>query len=197
VALADRGQVPGPVPGPVPALPPDVLIDLDRPGPCALVPDPDGPGRADVIERGLRGRTAALGPAVPLAQAGSSLRWARRALALSRRGIISADRRMARCDEHLSTLVIFSDEDLVRGLSAARLAPLRRLRPAQQDTLAQTLLSWLQNAGNARETARQMHVHPQTVRYRLRQIHQMFGTQLLEPDVRFELEIALRARQLL
>jgi len=43
-----------------------VLIDLTRRDPCALVPDPDGPGRAQVIERGLRGWTGAerlLGPA--------------------------------------------------------------------------------------------------------------------------------------
>jgi hypothetical protein len=194
VALADRGREEA---GPLPALPPEVLIDLARPDPCALVPDPDGPGRANLIERGLRGWTGALGPAVPLAQASSSLRWARQALALTRRGIIAAAPGMARCDEHLSTLLMFSDEDLVRSLSAARLAPLWRLRPAQQDTLAQTLLSWLQNAGNARETARHLHVHPQTVRYRLRQIHEMFGEELLEPDLRFELEVALRARQLL
>jgi len=85
----------------------------------------------------------------------------------------------------------------VRGLGAARLAPLGRLRPPQQDTLAQTLLAWLQNAGNARQTARHLHVHPQTVRYRLRQLHDLFGEVLLEPDGRFDLEIALRARRLL
>ena len=63
-------------PGPLPALPPDVLIDLTRRDPCALVPDPDGPGRAQVIERGLRGWTGAVGPAVPLDRASSSLRRA-------------------------------------------------------------------------------------------------------------------------
>jgi PucR C-terminal helix-turn-helix domain len=209
VALADRGPArgatgplpPGPlsglVPGLLPALPPDVLIDMVRPDPCLLVPDPDGPGRADLIERGLRGWTGALGPAVPLARASSSLRWARRALALSRRGIISAGPGVTRCDDHLSTLLLFSDEDLIQGLAGIRLAPLGQLRPAQQDTLAETLLAWLQNAGNARETARHLHVHPQTVRYRLRQLHALFGGMLLEPDLRFELEIALRARRLL
>jgi PucR C-terminal helix-turn-helix domain len=197
VALADHRQRSGPQPAPLPALPPDVLIDMGRPDPCALVPDPDGPGRADRIERGLRGWTGALGPTVPLARASSSLRWARQALALSRRGIIRPGPGMTRCDEHLSTLLIFSDEALVAGLAAARLAPLGQLRPAQQDTLAETLLAWLQNAGNARETARRLHVHPQTVRYRLRQLHRLFGEVLLDADVRFDLEIALRARRLL
>ncbi len=193
VALADRSQCAGPLP----ALPPDVLIDMARPDPCALVPDPDGPGRADRVEHGLRGWPGALGPAVPLARASSSLRWARQALALGRRGIISLGPGVTRCDAHLSTLLMFSDEDLAAGLAAARLAPLGQLRPAQQDTLAETLLAWLQNAGNARETARHLHVHPQTVRYRLRQLHRLFGEVLLDADARFDLEIALRARRLL
>jgi hypothetical protein len=203
VALADHGQGSGPLPAlplpalPLPALPPDVLIDMSRPDPCALVPDPDGPGRAERIERGLRGWTGALGPAVPLARASSSLRWARQALALSRRGIIRPGPGVTRCDDHLSTLLIFSDEALAAGLAAARLAPLGQLRPAQQDTLAETLLAWLQNAGNARETARRLHVHPQTVRYRLRQLHRLFGEVLHDADMRFDLEIALRARGLL
>jgi DNA-binding PucR family transcriptional regulator len=40
-------------------------------------------------------------------------------------------------------------------------------------------------------------VHPQTVRYRLRQIQELFGAALADPAARFDLEVALRARQLL
>jgi hypothetical protein len=183
--------------GPLPALPPDVLIDLARRDPCALVPDPDGPGRAQVIERGLRGWTGAVGPAVPLARASSSLRWARQALTLAKRGLTPASSGVIRCAGQLSTLVIFADEELVRTLATSRLDPLRRLRPAQQETLSETLLCWLQSGGNAREVARRLHVHPQTARYRMRQLSLLFGEDLHEPDARFELEIALRAQQLL
>src|SRR5258708_6923988 len=94
--------------GPLPALPPDVLIDLTRRDPCALVPDPDGPGRAQVIERGLRGWTGAVGPAVSLDRASSSLRWARQALALAKRGITPAPAGIVRCAAHLSTLASFA-----------------------------------------------------------------------------------------
>jgi PucR-like helix-turn-helix protein len=194
VALEDRGQDHF---GPLPALPPEVLVDLARQDPCLLVPDPDGPGRMEVIERGLRGWTGAVGPVVPLNRAAASLRWARQTVALVRRGIIGGGRGMVRCGEHLTTLLISSDEELARVLSAVRLAPLARLRPAQQDAIAQTLLAWLQNAGNARLAAGQLHVHPQTVRYRLRQIHELFGPVLAQPGARFDLEVALRARQLL
>jgi hypothetical protein len=183
--------------GPLPAMPPDVLIDLARRDPCALVPDPDGPGRAQVIERGLRGWTGAVGPAVPLARASSSLRWARQALALAKRGLAPPAGGVIRCAGQLSTLVIFADEELVRTLAATRLDPLRRLRPAQQETLSETLLCWLQSGGNAREVARRLHVHPQTARYRMRQLAVLFGDDLHEPDARFEMEIALRAQRLL
>jgi len=180
-----------------PELPPGALTDSARREPCLLIPDPDGPGRVARIARALRGWDAAMGPVVPLSRAGMSLRWARMALGLTARGVIDSHGRLVRCDEHLSTLLIFSDEELAGALRAARLAPLERLRPAQQDRLAETLLAWLQHGCNANEVAVCVHVHPQTVRYRLRQVDDLFGDQIRDPDRRFELEIALRARQML
>ncbi|MEU1724678.1 helix-turn-helix domain-containing protein [Nonomuraea sp. NPDC005692] len=178
-----------------PALPPDVLGGLERPAPCLLVPDPDGPGQAQLLDHALRGHRAAIGPAVPLAAAATSLRWAREALELSRRGVLP--RGLLRCADHMATLVVFKDEELVGAMAQARLAPLAHLRPAQQDRLAETLLAWLRHGRGAGEVAARLHVHPQTVRYRLRQLEELYGDQLADPDIRFELEIALRARQAL
>ena len=180
-------------------LPPGVLADWTGPEPCLLVPDPDGPGRQAAIDRALSdralgGRRAAIGPSVPLARAAMSLRWARHALALARAGVIPAG--PVRCDQHLSTLLILADEDLAAVLRGRRLAPLARLRPAQRDRIAETLLAWLQLGENAAEVAQRIHVHPQTVRYRMRQIHELFGDQLRDPDRRFELQLALRIRTL-
>ncbi len=185
-------------------LPPGVLADWTGPEPCLLVPDPDGPGRQAAIDRALGdralsdrslgGRPAAIGPSVPLARAAMSLRWARHALGLARAGVIPA--RPVRCDQHLSTLLILADEDLAAVLRGRRLAPLARLRPAQRDRIAETLLAWLQLGENAAEVAQRIHVHPQTVRYRMRQIHELFGDQLRDPDRRFELQLALRIRTL-
>ncbi len=194
-----------------PSLPDNVLADWSRPQPCLLIPDPDGAGHLAAIARALAGWSAAAGPAEPLARAAASLRWARRALHLADRGIIrdrgpdshspgvqgAGVQGLIRCDEHLASLMIFGDEELTQALCAARLAPLQRLRPAQRDRLAGTLLVWLQHGCNANEVAARLHVHPQTVRYRLRQVDDLFGDQLRDPDRRFELEIALRARQML
>jgi len=191
VAVLDERRPPEGV-----VLPPGVLADWTRPEPCLLVPDPDGPGRAAALGRALRGWPAAIGPAVPLARAAMSLRWARQALALARTGVIAADGGPVRCDQHLSTLLILADEDLAAALGHSRLAPLARLRPGQRDRIAETLLAWLQLGENAAEVAHRIHVHPQTVRYRLRQIQDLFGDQLRDPDRRFELQLALRVRTL-
>jgi hypothetical protein len=177
-------------------LPPGVLADLSRPDPCLLVPDPDGPGRQAAIDRALRGWPAAIGPSVPLGRAAMSLRWARHALTLASAGVIAPGGGPVRCDQHLSTLLILADEDLARALHTSRLAPLARLRPGQRDRIAETLLAWLQLGENAAQVADQMHVHPQTVRYRLRVIRELFGDQLRDPDLRFELQVALRVRKL-
>jgi hypothetical protein len=183
-----------------PVFPADVLIDWSRREPCLLIPDPDSDpnrGRIAAVTRALTGWAAAMGPVEPLDRAAASLHWARRALGLAERGIIDGRHDLVRCDEHLATLLMFADEELAAALRTARLAPLQRLRPAQRDRLAETLLIWLQHGCNANEVALQVHVHPQTVRYRLRQADDLFGDQLRDPDRRFELEFALRARQLL
>jgi predicted ArsR family transcriptional regulator len=97
--------------------------------------------------------------------------------------------------DHLATLTIFGDEDLVAALVKTRLAPLTQVRENQQELLADTLLAWLELNMNANAVATRLHVHPQTVRRRLRQLDRLFGDQVHDGDVRFELEIALRAER--
>ncbi|WP_433465163.1 helix-turn-helix domain-containing protein [Spirillospora sp. CA-128828] len=180
-----------------PAFPPDVLADLTRRTPSLIIPDPDGPGRAKLVDRALSGTLAVVGPTVPLMEAARSIQWARKTLFLVQRGVIEAESGVIRSVEHMSTLILFQDEGLITSLADLRLAPLAHLRASQQDRLAETLLAWLQSGRNANEVAMRLHVHPQTVRYRLRQLEELFGDQLLDPDLRFDLEIVLRARALL
>lgn len=173
-----------------PVLAPDILVSFDRAEPCLLIPDPQA--RARTLGTALNGFRAAVGPAVVTADAVKSLRWARNALALARRGILPGDE-LVWCEDHLATLAVFRDEHLLALLAARRLAPLDGLRESQRDLLAGTLLAWLQMDKNATEVAAQLHVHPQTVRYRLRQLDRIFGPALRDPRTHFELEIALRA----
>lgn len=66
------------------------LVDMESRPPRMLIPDPDGSGRfgGRAFSLALRGRPAAVGPTVPLAEAARSLRWATRALGLMGRGIL-------------------------------------------------------------------------------------------------------------
>ena len=172
-----------------------------------------GPVLADTVPAGQppAGPLAAVGPAVPLSAASGSLRWAGQALALARRGLVRAagdtpgaapgaaagPAGLVWCEDHLPTLVLLADADLAATLSREALAPLRPLSPAQADRLARTLLAWLESAGDANAAARRLQVHPQTIRYRLRQVTELFGAALTDPDDRFQLLLALRVRRLL
>jgi len=177
---------------PRPVLSPEVLADLDRAEPTLIVPDPDSRAEIRSLVSALRRRPAAVGPAVPPAEAANSLRWARRALDLARRDII-ARQSLVWCGDHLATLAIFQDEALLFSLVRRRLAPLAKIREKQREPLADTLLAWLQQNMNANAVAAVLHVHPQTVRRRLRQLDLLFGDKIHDGELRFELEMALRA----
>ncbi len=179
---------------PLPVLSPCVLVGLDQTEPCLIVPDPESAAQVRVMVNGLAGRRAVVGPPVPPAEAANSLRWARQALDLAQRGII-ADTGVVWCNDHLGTLAIFQDEDLLAKVVQRRLAPLSDVREPQRRLLADTLLAWLQLNMNANAVATRLHVHPQTVRHRLRQIDRLFGDQVRDLDLSFELEIALRAER--
>jgi len=174
-----------------PALPPDVLMDLNRHEPCLIVPDPDGPGRRQMLEGALRGWTAGVGPTVEPGELGRSLRWAREVLALAERGVVP-DEGLVRCVDHMPSLVVFQDEELVWTVAKTRLAPLLGIRARHRDRLARTLLACLQSGFNATEVANRLHVHPQTVRYRLHQLEELFGDQLYDPEARMAFEMSLR-----
>ena len=157
-----------------------------------LVADPDAPGRIERIRRAIEGRRAALGPTTAWTGAGES--WARAAscLRLVRDGVLEAGG-LILAREQLGTLALHADRALIAELAAFRLEPLDALTPAARARLEATLLAWLRRQGNVAAVAQELHVHPQTVRYRLARLRERFGETLDEPDARFELELALRA----
>ncbi|MFD3539123.1 PucR family transcriptional regulator [Streptomyces sp. NPDC058662] len=172
----------------------DALTGTFAGRPCLLLPSPDPDTRAP-LDLPLRGRFAAVGHAVPLPDTASSLRWALRLLALTpARG--GPDARPVFVDDHLSTLLLLQDEPLAHALAARWLRPLADLTPRQSERLEVTLLAWLEGGG-APEAAKALSVHPQTVRYRMRQLEKLFGPGLRDPRTRFELEMALRSRRLM
>lgn len=173
------------------ALDEDVLADLETDAPHLLVPGPFTPARRAMLDAAVPGRRAAVGLTVPPGQAADSLRWARRALDLALDGVVADE--VVHCEDHLVTLWLFSDPALVEQLTRRRLGILDGMTPGQQDRLTETLRTWLVTRGTAAEIAAELHIHPQTVRYRMRKIEQTFGAELADPETRFGIEVALRA----
>jgi DNA-binding PucR family transcriptional regulator len=95
----------------------------------------------------------------------------------------------------LVPLVLHGDPELGRELATRVLSPLRALPEATAERLAETLEVWLGLHGARAAVADQLHVHPQTVRYRLGQLRELFGEALDEPEQRFALMLALRLRR--
>ncbi|NGO69683.1 helix-turn-helix domain-containing protein [Streptomyces boncukensis] len=178
-----------------PAVGDEVLLDMECEQPRMVVPEPEAPGRAELLRRATSGWAGALGPPVPLADAVKSLRWAQAAVGLMERGLLPSGELLA-CTEHTEALVLLPPEELIGGLTRRRLAPLEACGPTHSRRLAETLLAWLETRGGAPEVAGRLGVHPQTVRYRLRQIRELWGDEIDDPDSRFELELVLRSMRL-
>jgi DNA-binding PucR family transcriptional regulator len=53
--------------------------------------------------------------------------------------------------------------------------------------------AYLDSFGDIAAAAQRLHVHPNTVRYRVRRIEQVLATSLADPDVRLLLSLSLRA----
>jgi hypothetical protein len=153
---------------------------------CVFVPDPDAPGRRRRIDVAVEDERAALGPTIAWPRAGASRLRAESALELrGPNGLVVAE-------EHLATLLLAGDPALAAELAAARLAPLDALPDGQRERLTETLRAWLDRPGQVQAVAAVLGVHPQTVRYRLNQLRELFGDRLEDPEARFELGLALR-----
>jgi hypothetical protein len=193
-------------------LPPGALATVVEGEGCVLLPDPEGPGRGEELARAAAGVTLALGPTVVPTTAGES--WAL-AVALLHAGAAgglsgaagdavaggdaAADRGadgLLRVDDNLAMLLLFESRDLAGRIAARRLAPLAELTPKARARMRETALAHLRHDGNAVAMAAEMHVHPQTARYRVARLRELLGEQLDDPDARFELQLALRAEAL-
>ncbi|WP_415950548.1 helix-turn-helix domain-containing protein [Streptomyces sp. KLOTTS4A1] len=172
-----------------------VLLDMESEQPRMIVPDPDAAGRAEHLRRAMTGWSGAIGPPVPLQDAAKSLRWAEAAVSLMESGLLPAGDVLF-CTEHTEALVLLQPAELLDDLARRCLAPLAHCGPSHARRLAETLLAWLETRGGAPEVAARLGVHPQTVRYRLRQIRELWGDEVDDPDRRFELELVLRAQRL-
>lgn len=144
------------------------------------------PGAADRDRRAIvqlmADADAVVGPARPWVGARSSYERARRAHELGLTGDT---------DMHLADLVVQADPDARADLRSRVLAPLADLSPASRDKLTATLRAWLLHHGRREEVAQALFVHPQTVRYRMNQLRDLYGDGLTDPQLVRDATIAL------
>jgi DNA-binding PucR family transcriptional regulator len=161
--------------------------DDGQPFSLLLVPDVDGPGRLHLL-RVLDGRHAVVGPARPWTSARDSFDRAVRTLTL----LDARPGPPVDTETHLADLVVSADAAALTDLRNRVLAPLAGLRRTTRERLEETLRSWLLHLGRRDEVAADLHVHAQTVRYRMGQLREVYGDRLDDPETVRELVVALR-----
>ncbi|MFI0775425.1 PucR family transcriptional regulator [Streptomyces sp. NPDC021212] len=101
-------------------------------------------------------------------------------------------------DVHLDALLMqtvdLADEAGHDPLGA--IADLERYDRERGTDLLDSLARYLAVGEDARLAARQLHIHPNTLRYRLRRAHEIAGLDLADPAAKFEIQLRLRLRAL-
>ncbi|MGH7610745.1 MAG: PucR family transcriptional regulator [Candidatus Dormibacteria bacterium] len=95
---------------------------------------------------------------------------------------------VGRYEEMLLLRVLGGDEPAREAFLEQVLGPLRRARGG--GTLATSLLTLTEHGFHRRRTAAALHVHPNTLRYRLERCTDLLGVELTDPEVRFRLQLA-------
>lgn len=155
----------------------------------AIVADPDGPGRRARLTEALAGLGAVVGAPVRPAELALTVPTSLAALRLRAEGVVDDDPFFVA--DRYDAMLVHRDERLLELLRSEMLGPLAELSPGSRERLEQTLAAWLAHMGDHRRVAEALHVHPQTVRYRLGRLRQLFGTSLEDPAERLRLTLAL------
>ena len=77
------------------------------------------------------------------------------------------------------------------------LGPVLDLSPEDRAVILQTAHTWLATGGSSSAAADQLHVHRNTVRYRLRRIEELTGRDLARPVDASEVYVALECVRIL
>ncbi|MBO9532141.1 MAG: helix-turn-helix domain-containing protein [Solirubrobacteraceae bacterium] len=133
-----------------------------------------------------------IGPAVAPAKSATSVQRASALLDQIEAGSVGAAP-VVRCDDHEVPLLLGAAPDLIDGLVERRLAPLLALPEGRRAQVAETLGAWLAEPHRPQAIADRLGVHVGTIRYRLARLRELFGDDLDNPDVRLELQLALKA----
>lgn len=152
-----------------------------------LVADMDGRHRGRLLQL-LAGYGAVVGPPRPWPEVRGSYQRALRALSVS---AASEDMNPIDTEEWLAQLVLSADPEALADLQRRVLAPMGDLTDAQRQKFAETLRAWLLHHGRREDIASALFIHPQTVRYRMGRLRDLYGDRLEDPDWIRDLTLAL------
>jgi hypothetical protein len=142
----------------------------------------------------LRGMRAVVSRSMPLERLPAVVQVMAAAARLRQQGLLADDaagQGLLFVEDHLDAVIVHRDPRPLQALRDQVLAPLQAAPPGSRERLVETLASWLRQMGDRRAMAAELHIHPQTVRYRLGQLRELFGDALDDPRTRTRFTIAL------
>jgi len=101
-----------------------------------------------------------------------------------------AIRAVTSTDEARTTVLL---DEIVKRMGNELVDPRVHWLREHDPVLAETLQAYLESFGDIASAAGWLHVHPNTVRYRIRQLEKVLATSLADPDDRLVLALGLRA----
>lgn len=176
------------------------LISPHAEGVHLVVPGGQGSEDLEQLRKELATRVGApvragAGGAVPLLEAGRSLRESRYALQVCR-----LERWGSAGFDKLGTyrlLLSMTEPDALRAFADSLLAPLDAYDGDHGGELIPSLLSFLDHNARWETAAAELYVHRHTLRYRMRKVEELTGRDLSSSLDRMEFWLALRARELM
>jgi hypothetical protein len=139
------------------------------------------------------GRVGVSAPFTGLDQTPTALRQARLAYAATSPG----GPQEVRYEQVPVAVLLASAPDAAAALAHAVLGPVLALPVVERDLLLETVRTWLAVDGATSTAAATLHLHRNTVRYRLRRLEELTGRSLARPIALAEVHLALEAVRVL
>lgn len=128
-----------------------------------------------------------------LDQTPAALRQAR----LAYRAAVPSRRGLVRYEQAPVAVLLAGAPEAAAMVADAVLGPVLALPQAECESILTTLGVWLAEEGATSEAAARLHMHRNTVRYRLRRLEELTGRSLAQPTGLAELYLALEATKIL
>jgi PucR C-terminal helix-turn-helix domain/GGDEF-like domain len=128
-----------------------------------------------------------------LDQTPAALRQAR----LAYRAAVPSGQGLIRYEQAPVAVLLAGAPEAAAMVADAVLGPVLALPQTECESILSTLRVWLDEEGATSEAAAKMHMHRNTVRYRLRRLEELTGRSLAQPSGLAELYLALEATKIL